>query len=48
MDAPPPLFTGDLKAEHFGSSTENTITITHDTPFPMTLLGIMGDLTVNG
>jgi len=48
MDAPPPLFTGDLKVTHLGSSIPNTITITHATPFPMTLLGIMGDLTVNG
>jgi len=48
MDAPPPLFTGDLSVEHEGSSKQAEIIITSDTPFPMTVLGYMGDLTVNG
>lgn len=39
------LYTGDVRVANLGWDRDGCITITHDEPYPCTILGIMGNLT---
>lgn len=50
LDAPPPLFSGDMDVRAFGWHTDKTGTlwrIEQDLPFPFTLLAVAADLKIN-
>ena len=44
MNAPQPVFTGDIAVSDLGWSTEATITVEQNAPLPLTVLGIFGEL----
>lgn len=48
MDEPPPLFTGDKKANNLGYDREGRIKIIQQQPLPITVVGIYGELAVSG
>ncbi len=50
LDAPPPLFSGDMEVRAFGWHTDKTETlwrIEQSLPFPFTLLAVATDLKIN-
>src|SRR6266404_1756146 len=47
MDSPPPLFTGEKKVSNLGFDTDGRIEIKQTQPLPMTVLAIIGVLSVS-
>ena len=46
MDAPPPIFTGDVSISNTGRDKDATLTIKQTQPLPLTIVAVFGTLGI--